>query len=116
MTIAVQTTNVSVSHPIKLALIDNSGAHVILTVSIEGRPPISHAFDFESGELSIPLDIEAGSYPCSLIVQAFKHGALSGTFDCELRFNQKRAGAAKGSIPSPDTADVGFGQFTLTVI
>lgn len=115
MTITVTATNLSVARPIKLSLIDNSGAHVILTVAIEGRPPISHVFDFDTGDVNVPLDIAPGKYSCALVVQAFKHGALNGMYDCELQLNRKQAGKAKGSIQPPDPADVGFGQFTLTV-
>ena len=115
MSIAVSTTDVAVTRPVTLQLKDASGAHVILTVSMENRPPVSHAFTFDEGELKVPLDLPAGSYDCSLTVQAFKHGALSGMYDSEILFNKKSGGHAEGNIASGRTFDVGFGDFKLTV-
>jgi len=115
MTITVVTNDVEVSRPVKLTLADHSGAHVILTVSIENRPPITHVFDFEVGELRVPLSLPKGKYHCSLTVQAFKHGALNGMYASEILFNKKSAGRADGNIDPPATFDVGFEDFNLTV-
>jgi hypothetical protein len=113
--IKVKTSAVNASNPIELKLIDRSGAHVILTVSIEGQPPISHAFDFNEGELSAPVKLKKGSYACTFTIQSFKHGALNGMYDSALAINGQRAASAQGNIPSGRTNDVGFGDFTLVV-
>ena len=116
MTISVVTNDIDVTHPVKLSLLDKSGAHVILTVSIADHAPITHAFDFNEGELLVPVDLKPGKYGCSFTVQAFKHPSTpSGMYSSELRFNKKSAGRADGNIQPPRTFDVGFGDFTLTV-
>lgn len=115
MSIPVVTRDVAVTQPVVLQLKDNSGAHVILTVSIQDRAPVTHAFAFDEGELKVPLDLPPGRYGCSFTVQAFKHGALNGMFDSEILFNKKSAGRAQGNIASGRSFDVGFDDFTLTV-
>jgi hypothetical protein len=115
MSIAVVTKDVAVTQPVVLQLKDASGAHVILTVSIENRAPVTHAFAFDEGELKVPLDLPPGSYDCSFTVQAFKHGALSGLYDSEMLLNKKSAGRAKGNIAAARSFDVGFDDFKLTV-
>jgi hypothetical protein len=115
MTIVVGTTNIQASAPVEFALTDKSGAHVILTVSVEGQPPITHGFDFAEGTLVVPLDLKRRSYRCTFVIQAFKHGALSGMFASALTVNGQLAASASGNIPAGRQNDVGFGDFTLVV-
>jgi hypothetical protein len=114
MTIQVAAEDVDVSRPIQLTMSDSSGAHVILTVSIENRPPLTHVFDSERGELMVSLDLPAGTFHCAFTVQAFR-SELNGMVSSAIAFNKKSTGRAKGSIDDGATFDVGFDDFTLTV-
>jgi hypothetical protein len=99
--------------PLIFLLSDNSGAHTTLTVSIEGRPPISHSFDVDEGQLRADVKLSPGHYRCAFTVQVFKHGALNGMYDCSLKINGHVAGRAKGNIEG--NQDVGSELFELTV-
>ena len=99
MTISVVTEDIDVTHPVKLSLIDHSGAHVILTVSIADHAPVTHAFDFNEGELLVPVDLKPGKYGCSFTVQAFKHPSAPNRCSCLLLF---KLGQSLGSSQSWD--------------
>lgn len=114
MAIRVKTHPVTTTNPLAFLLSDNSGAHTTLTVSIEGRPPISHSFDVDEGHLQADLRLRPGHYQCAFTVQAFKHGALNGMYDCALAVNGQSVGRAQGNIDA--SQDVGFDMFELTVI
>lgn len=116
MNIDVLTNDVQARTPLEFTLIDRSGAHVILTVSIEGRPPIRHSFDFDEGTLTVPVELKRGEHRCSLVVQALKHGALNGMYDTALTLNGQPAAMAKGRIPSGRTNAVGIGDFVVQVV
>ena len=116
MAITVGVSDAQVIKPVEFKLIDRSGAHVILTVAIEGLPPITHAFDPQDGDtLVAPVDLPAGVYRCAFVVQAFKHAALNTMFACALTVNEQLAGSASGAIPAGQNFDVGSGPFKLTV-
>jgi hypothetical protein len=118
MVIAVTTKNPSVKLPVQFEMQDRSGAHIELTAAIHNLPPVSHAFAFNEGEVITQIDgiTKPGTYKCIFIVQAFKHKALNRMYDVALTVNGKPAAAAIGTIPSSRTNDVGFGDFTLTVV
>jgi hypothetical protein len=116
MAIVVTTNNTQATAPIEIALIDKSGANVILTLSIQGRPPITHSFTFDEGTLLVPIDLKKGHYECTFVIQAFKHGALNGMYASSLEINQQLAASASGKIPSGKSFDVGAGDFDLIVV
>lgn len=115
MTIAVSTNDPTVNKPVTFEMTDSSGAHVELTVSIEGLPPIAHAFAFNEGTITTRVPMKAGKYKCTFVIQAYKYKALNGMYESRLTVNGQAAADAKGAIPDGRTNDVGFGDFTLTV-
>lgn len=116
MAIIVATHSVQASAPIEIALLDKSGANIILTLSIQGRPPITHSFTFDEGTLLVPIELKKGRHECTFVIQAFKHGALNGMYDSSLQINQQLAASASGKIPSGKSFDVGAGDFELIVV
>lgn len=115
MSIRVNAENVAVSNPVRLVLEDNSAAHVILTASITGHPPFTHAFTYGEGKVTANLpSLPPGVYLCAFTVQAFSYGALGPMYKTSLSVNNMKVAAASGNVPDTGS-DVGFGQFTLTV-
>lgn len=113
MAIRVMTHPITTKSPLVFLLNDDSGAHTTLTVSIEGRPPIYHSFDVDEGQLRADVKLAAGHYQCAFTVQAFKHGALNGMYDCAVKVNGHIVGRARGNIET--SWDVGSEVFELTV-
>jgi len=115
MSIPVHVENIAVSNPVRFVLQDNSGAHVTLTACISGYHPYSHAFTYGAGNFTGNLPaMPPGDYPCAFTVQAFRHGALSDTYNCSLLVNGMKVAAAAGTVPEAGF-DIGNAEFMLTV-
>lgn len=117
MAITVQVQDAAVSHPVVLKLTDRSGAHVELTLLIGNEPPISHAFAFTEGTVTVPLPkLKVGKHRCTLVVQAFKHKqVLNREYDVACAVGQRVVASAQGKIASGSKFDVGAGDFVLDV-
>lgn len=114
--IIVSTTDATVDHPLNVTMIDASGAHVVLTVTISGLPPLSHAFSYYEGSYTGVVDkLTPGRHACSFTVQAYKYEALNGKYDAILQINGQTISHVVGLIPPGQGADSGMGVFSLDV-
>lgn len=115
MSIHVNAENVAISNPIQFLLQDDSAAHVTLTVSITGYPPLTHSFSYGQGTFSGNLPVlPPGIYACAFTVQAFTYQALGSMYNSKLSVNGLTVAAATGIVPATGF-DVGTRQFMLTV-
>jgi hypothetical protein len=93
---------------------DSGNAHVDITLAIQGQMPIVNHFTYQ-GQQSTTVPLPAGTYNCTLVIQAFSYGALGAAYDSALLINGQPFASAKGSIAQGQTHDVGYASFTLIV-
>jgi hypothetical protein len=107
----VQVAN---SAPVVFELEDKGGAHVAITISIQGFPPITHD-DTWGGVKSVPVHIPSGSYPFTVLIEAYKYGALNPHYDSTVKANGIVVASANGNVPSAQASDIGFDNFSLRI-
>ena|SRR5579875_3561524 len=109
-------SNINVSNPINVTLIDKSGAHVVLTMAMKQHAPISHQFSYYEGAYLANLPtLSSGIYECAFIVQAYEYQAMNKMYNCHLEINSQNVANAVGNIPPNQHFDSGFGSFILHV-
>jgi hypothetical protein len=114
--INVSVEDISVENSIVVTLIDDSGCHVVLTLSIRGQPPLSHAFSFYEGYFNARMPrLNPGVYDCSFTVQAYDYYGMNKMYDSKLQINGKTICHVKGNIPKDKPSDSGTDSFQLII-
>ncbi len=113
----INTSNSPVAVPkgnVVFVLDDKGGAHVKLILSIKGMAPLEHDETFQGSKTTM-LQLDIGTYDCSVMIAAFKYGALNAHYDSRISANGISIATAKGNILQGDASDIGFKRFQLTV-
>jgi hypothetical protein len=93
-------------------LADLGGAHVSITLFIQGFPPIEHDESFQ-GARDATVNLAAGTYACKVLVAAFKFGALNAHYDTTVSANGTAIALTSGNVPTDEDSDIGFVKFDL---
>ena len=116
MQVHIPVESIAVPGPnVTFSLDDNGGAHVKIVLSIEGRAPLQHDQTYQ-GAMSATLPLEKGkTYNCSVLIAAFKYGALNAHYDSSISANDIVLAFARGDLPPGEMSDFGFARFRVTV-
>jgi len=116
MDVEVADSPIEVTGPnLKIVLNDDGGAHVSLVLAIAKLPPIRHDETYEGSRTELIKDLKEGSYPCKVMIAAYKYKAVGPTYDASIRINNKVVARAEGAIKKGEWSDFGYGAFTLEV-
>lgn len=107
---------VTVDHgDVLFVLEDMGGAHVSITLTLPGRPPIVHEETYQGAREAI-VNLDPGTYHCMVMIAAFKYGALNAHYDTTVTANASLIAAAKGDVPQDEQSDMDFKKFDLVVV
>lgn len=119
MSFVVQVPTTSVQVPggqVKFDLHDSSGAHVDMTLAVQGQQPTTFHFNHAgSGNASLSMTLPQGTYNCTLLISVFTYGMLNRSYKCNGAVNGTTVVIAKGSIPATPGFDHGAGDFKIVV-
>ena len=109
----------TVQHPnVDFELGDNGSAFVSLSLIINDESGIKYKLVHDeqySGNLNRSLPLQSGSYPCTLVIHAFRQGALGPIYDSFLKISGHSIASAKGAIPTNEKDELGYTKFILNV-
>jgi hypothetical protein len=108
-------SSIAVQGPdVTFVLEDLGGAHVSITLYIKGFEPIRHDETYQ-GARGSTINITPGTYPSSLLIGAYKYGALGPGYETSITADGTTIATAQGFVPPSKDADFGFKQFDLVV-
>ena len=114
MNITIPAAHVNATSPLTIKMGDNGNAFVSISLDINGFDRFKHSATW-SGDLRRVLAIPPGTYLCTVVIAAFKEGALGSSYDSEIFFNGNVVASASGVITT-GASDIGFISFNLTIV
>lgn len=97
---------------------DNGGALVSITLTINDSTGIKYRLVHDEdlkGSVSKSLPLPQGTYPCTLVIHAYKQGVLNTTYKSFVSISGNIVASADGSIATGADDDLGYTKFVLTV-
>jgi len=91
---------------------DQGGAHVSITLYVQGSPPIEHDESFQ-GARETTLHLDAGTYACKILIAAFKYGALNRHYETTIHANGTVIASAAGDVAGTEDSDIGWVKFNV---
>ena len=120
MKIALTSDTVTTSgNNVEFVLGDNGGAFVSLNLMIKQNGNILYQINHDQtyqGSRTQNVPLQPGNYRCSLLIAAYKHGALGITYDSFLQVSKINVATAKGEISTGDDPDFNSVSFQLIVV
>ena len=115
MNVNIGGPSISVDGPeVTFVLEDQGGAHVSITLYIKGFPPIRHD-ETATGARGVTLNLAKGTYPCRVLIAAYKYQALGPTYATTITADGTPLAWAEGTVPQNEASDFGFNKFDLVV-
>ena len=91
---------------------DQGGAFVSIRLSIPNVGRVEFE-DTYSGFLTKTIDIPRGTYVCTVVISAYRTGALGPTYNSAIQIGGNLIASARGSIPNGKDSEHAFASFTL---
>lgn len=115
MGIKVETSDATVSSPVQLELMNDSGANVEVFVFIGAAFSKRHAFDVNQSLVTFPLPKSmAGRQQAMVVVQVTK-SQLNRMYSVTVGLNGQFVALADGNLEDGLTDDSGSAAFTVTI-
>jgi hypothetical protein len=114
MDLKILEPHINAGPALTLVLDDRGSAHVSLSLSIGGALRLVHEETY-SGSRTASVTVAPGSYDCSVVVSAYRAGALGPSYDSSVRINSVLVAAATGAIAQDADSDHAFQHFSLTI-
>ena len=99
---------------VTFVLEDQGGAHVSITLSIKGFAPIRHDETYQ-GARGTTIRMAPGRYPASVLIAAYRYGALGPTYATTITADGTPLASAEGEVPQSEASDFGFKKLELVV-
>lgn len=115
MNINIPNDPVNTAGPnVTFALGDNGSAHVSMILDVPGVARIHHDETY-SGAVTRTLAMQPGKHDCTLLISAFKTGALGPVYASYLSINGQTVASANGAIPNNIDSEYSYKHFSLIV-